>query len=269
MKKLLFTILIFILVCPAAFTQSINADTLLLIDTNAVAKGKLYYLRVSGDTLFINSDTIVSGGVGDSFWYEYSSNTITTDNKVYLDSSFLMNYGEWKMGYHDPFGYGINYIYFGNFKDSTENVGSFTLIYPTDEGLYHLVEDRIIDDDTVSYHGLTNTSNISWVGNANHAAYLQMYAPKNDSAFFDLHAIEFNNSNSSYISGTPLYMDIRSDSVEYEGRIFNFIGTIGMQPTNVSYHVIPSEGDMYYDSDDDRVKVYTSAGWKSIKWTDD
>ena len=89
MKKLLFTILIFILVCPAAFTQSINADTLLLIDTNAVAKGKLYYLKISGDTLFLNSDTILSGGGGDSFWYLKSTDTIGANYHIISDSSFV------------------------------------------------------------------------------------------------------------------------------------------------------------------------------------
>ena len=100
MKRLLY-ILLFSLAGLIAAGQTINVDTLLLIDTNAIAKGKLYYLQISGDTLYINSDTIVPGGGGgiDTLYFDLSfefrdvsagtAMTYTLDIKASFDYTIL------------------------------------------------------------------------------------------------------------------------------------------------------------------------------------
>lgn len=88
MKKL-FYILFLMILAGSATSQTINMDTLLLIDSNLNERGKIYHLKVSGDTIFINGDTII--GQNEVYWYE-SGNNLTTDFPLSLDSSIVSSY---------------------------------------------------------------------------------------------------------------------------------------------------------------------------------
>ena len=70
-----------------------------------------------------------------------------------------------------------------------------------------------------------------------------------------------------------LYIDNSNTSTPLIGGDFSTnrvtINTFLNLAPSASAHASPVEGDVYYDSRTDRIKVYTTAGWKAIKWTDD
>lgn len=153
MRKLL--IFCFVLLGLFSFSQSATYDRIDIRQT-AKVRGWLIYqgdtlgiATVSGDTLFITKgatvDTLVAGGT--NFWTLRSTDTITADYNIYLDSAFMMKAGKWHMGYtlEDAIDDNSDSLIYMGYLDYDNHIFSFIQVRHQDSGGEHYDIDLVAD----------------------------------------------------------------------------------------------------------------------------
>lgn len=268
MMKRLLCILLFSLAGLIAAGQTINMDTLLLIDSNAVSKGKLYYLRISGDTLFINSDTVVAGA-GDSFWtltgnYLYPKNTTDSVGIGNATPTEILDV-KGNLRLHNPDS-GYSVIRFGD--TTVSYIGSSDQIYINDwagvritGGLPDSLRFSQIWAEGESVGMTANYSLTSWGGIFFNGGYESTWYVHEGSIYggvvIDTNAFYWGHNSQQLNLGIP--------ANPWKGTFTDFLQ---LTPTDTE----PSpatEGRVYYDLSEHRIKVYNGTAWKAVKWTDD
>lgn len=235
----------------------------------------LYVFQITGygDSVRYNNDSVIIANcpcVFDSVIFTtYHNYTITADYHVRLDSSFQMIYNGAYLGYGDPLGEGNEGVYI--YQNENDTLLAFSLAQkgniPT-AGMNIILSDNSNASISVSNDDL------------NDVRFAQMYASNGDTVEGKIDVIpglvkiesDITNISDSLMVGSSVItpaaiLDVNGTAIirgdaEFQNAT-TFLDVIKLTPA-ADPPGSPTEGMIYYDIDDHKLKVYNGTTWQDL-----